>query len=64
MAGYSKGTRVVSGDVGKKKNEESGSLSQPSSVTSETNAKLPVSGVQNKAHEKRSDAELATRKSS
>jgi hypothetical protein len=60
-----KGTRVASGTEGgvASKNEESGGLKQSSSIGA-AQAKVPISGVQNKAREKNSSVAPATRSGS
>ncbi len=59
------GTRVEMGaSVGNSKDMRSGSLKQPGgvSVTSETNAKVPIDGVQNEARASSTPTAPATRK--
>lgn len=58
-----KGTRVDYGTQGAPaKDSKSGSLKQSSSVSGQTNAKIPIDGVSNEAREKNSPAQPATRK--
>lgn len=59
-----KGTRVDYGtDVGKKVDQRSGANKQSSSISDQTNAKVPISGVQNEARESVSQVAPKTRDS-